>query len=79
MTKLSVLVEAIEDHPDGSCTIQLKMSADAMKFFAEIGLQKVLTDGAMGVINGHSDTEGAGNAGTGEGGSDPLSGDFPGF
>ena len=79
MTKLSVVVEDIEDHEDGSCTIQFEMSAEAVKFFAAIGLQKVLADKAMEVINGHTDAEGAGDAGAGEGGADPLSGDFPGF
>lgn len=79
MTKKTFTVEAIEDHEDGSCTIQFDMSAEALKFFAAIGLQKVLTDKAMEVIDGHTNAERAGDEGTGEGGVDPLSGDFPGF
>lgn len=79
MTKLSVVVEDIEDHEDGSCTIQFEMSAEAVKFFAAIGLQKILTDKAMEVIDGHSHPEGSGDEGAREGSNIALSEEFPGF
>lgn len=79
MNPYSVTVEHIEEHPDGSCTISFDMGVEAMKIFAALGLQQVLTDKANEVLDGHSDTKGTGDAGAGEDGDPPVHGEFPGF
>jgi hypothetical protein len=74
-----VYVSSIEDHEDGSATISFDIGIDALKVFASIGLQQVLLEKAKEIVDGHSDTKGSGDAGTGEGGNSPLSREFPGF
>lgn len=46
----SFFVESIVDHPDGSATINLDMDMDTLKYFASIGVKKVLLDYAQKTI-----------------------------
>lgn len=49
-TEKNFIIEKIEDHADGSCTIHMDMDIDTLKYFAGIGVQKVLMDHAKKVI-----------------------------
>lgn len=79
MNVCSVTVADIVDHDDGSATIRFDIGPEALKMFATIGLQQCLIDKAREILDGHPDTEGAGNAGSGEGGSGSVPPEFPGF
>jgi hypothetical protein len=50
LTEKNFIVDKIEDHEDGSCTIHFDMDMDTLKYFAGIGVQKVLMDHAKKVI-----------------------------
>lgn len=49
-TDKNFIIEKIEDHDDGSCTIHMDMDMDTLKYFAGIGVQKVLLDHANKVL-----------------------------
>lgn len=48
--KQSFIVDKVEDHEDGSCTIHVDMDMETLKTFAAIGLKKVLLDEAERVM-----------------------------
>ena len=79
MSVYDVKVLEIIDHDDGSATISFDMGIEALKVFAAIGLQQCLIDKAKEILDGHSDAEGSGDAGTGEGSDKPVPPEFPGF
>lgn len=73
------IVELIENE-DGTMTLRIDMSLEALKVFASIGLLETIKDKAEDVLaDGRTDTEGAGNAEAGEGSNPPVHGEFPGF
>lgn len=79
MNAVEINVEKIVDHPDGTATITFDVSLEALKVFAAIGLHQLLIEKAKEILDGHSDVEGTGNTGSGEGGDKPLPPEFPGF
>jgi hypothetical protein len=50
LTEKNFIVEKIEDHDDGSCTIHFDMDIETLKYFAGIGVQKVLLDHAKKIV-----------------------------
>jgi hypothetical protein len=46
----SFIIEKIEDHDDGSCTIHMDMDIETLKIFASIGIKQVLLDEAKKVL-----------------------------
>lgn len=71
------LVELV-DNEDGTMTLRVDMSADALKVFAGIGLIKTITEAAEKAIkDGHIDAEGAGDPESGTGGGGPVSRELP--
>ena len=46
----SFVIESIEDHDDGSCTIHMDMDIETLKVFASIGIKQVLMDEAKKVL-----------------------------
>lgn len=75
----SIYVEEIIEHEDGSATIKFDISIEALKIFAAIGLQQCLIDKAKEILDGHTNTEGTGNAGSGEGGDTDFHEQFSGL
>jgi hypothetical protein len=49
-TTKSFVIESIEDHDDGSCTIHMDMDIETLKVFASIGIKQVLMDEAKKVL-----------------------------
>jgi hypothetical protein len=47
----------IKDHDDGSATVTFDMSPELLKFFAEIGIRKVIMDSVANTIQNGSDHE----------------------
>lgn len=74
---LDIQVDNLND--DGTCDITFEVDQETLIMLAKIGMKKVLEDTVKELEDGHLDAKGARNEGTGEGGIDPLSGDFPGF
>ena len=73
------IVELIENE-EGTMTLRIDMSLEALKVFASIGLLETIKDKAEDALaDGRTDTEGAGNAEAGEGSNPPVHGEFPGF
>ena len=71
-------IEAIVENSDGSLTVTLNMGFEALKTFAALGVYTTLLDKAKEAgADGYLNPKGAEDKGTGEGGADPLSGDFP--
>jgi hypothetical protein len=76
MSKYFIEVAEIDEHEDGSVTISINMSNDAMRAFVAAGVRKALMDMAEKEADacGHFDTEGASNGPTGAVGSDYVPG-----
>lgn len=47
----------IKDHDDGSATVTFDMSPELLKFFAEIGIRKVIMDSVTNTVQNGSDHE----------------------
>lgn len=79
MTQAIDIVDLIENE-DGSVTLRIDMSLEALKVFASIGLLETIRDKAEDVLaDGRVDTKGAGDAEAGEGSDPAVHGEFPGF
>ena len=50
LTTKDFIIESIEDHDDGSCTIHMDMDIETLKIFASIGIKQVLLDEAKKVL-----------------------------
>lgn len=72
-------IVSIVDNDDGTANVMLEMGIETLKVFAAIGLMEVFREKAKEALDGHPDSEGAGNTAAGNEGADPLSGDFPSF
>lgn len=76
MSRYFIEVVDIDEHEDGSATISIDMSHDAMRAFAAAGIHKALMDMAKQGedVCGYFDTEGTSNGPTGAVGSDYVPG-----
>lgn len=72
------IVDLVENE-DGSMTLRVDMTSEALKAFASIGLLNTLVEKAKEVTDGHSDAEGQGDSQAGKGSNPPVHGEFPGF
>lgn len=79
MNTYDVKILEIVDHEDGGATIKFDMGIEALKMFAAIGLQQCLIDKAKEILDGHTNPEGTGNAGSGEGGDTDFHEQFSGL
>lgn len=47
----------IKDHDDGSATVTFDMSSELLRFFAEIGIRKVIMDSVANTLQGKVEHE----------------------
>lgn len=76
---MDITITNTTDHPDGTVTIEMEMDEPTLIFLAKVGMMHLIRDAASEELDGHSDTEGDGDADARDCRDSELFGEIPGL